>query len=596
MRRQPSAFSDTVDGRFTGTLLTNYAVESDASLIANNDKLSATSASIPNAFLNFASCQPETTNTLSKSAVATSEQQSSSSNLACELRRCGTIAAVQSNSATSQQHNTASCSTPLIQIADLSPDRSPLRGGTKVLIVGGWYLRGHDYTVMFDDQQVPATLFHAGVLRCFAPPHNAGVVKLEVYCDGLLISHAVQFEYLDMSRTGGQSAVLLEISERLRFFHSCMITDRSQCAMRELPELDTETVALEIWSEMMRYPFDYNLLTNRSATMRNDNSLLHLCAMLNFHRLIQSVLQFRSEISSQYYIRDLDVVSRDAEGRTPLHLAVLHANLNSIQILISNCPSSVDVLDDRGETPQDLIFKSQNSHIINSYKQTIDTVRHQAKASDDRCGQSQESINSTALWVMTNGETVTDEQRLANTSTITSSSRQTMLQENGGGDSSIKSLNEYSDIDDSHHDGSSLSANKLHHCENLERGGWMDDTLAMDVHIPDSPTTADMWNALSSSDDATSEGARARMASLAQQIIDALPARIKSFNEAADPNFVDDVGGLSEPSESSGLSIHSRNPFLGNAYVRSSSEWEELVTPLDNTTYEVHVSEFHGPC
>ncbi|VDK42081.1 unnamed protein product [Anisakis simplex] len=626
MRRQPSAFSDTVDGRFTGTLLTNYAVESDASLIANNDKLSATSASIPNAFLNFASCQPETTNTLSKSAVATSEQQSSSSNLACELRRCGTIAAVQSNSATSQQHNTASCSTPLIQIADLSPDRSPLRGGTKVLIVGGWYLRGHDYTVMFDDQQVPATLFHAGVLRCFAPPHNAGVVKLEVYCDGLLISHAVQFEYLDMSRTGGQSAVLLEISERLRFFHSCMITDRSQCAMRELPELDTETVALEIWSEMMRYPFDYNLLTNRSATMRNDNSLLHLCAMLNFHRLIQSVLQFRSEISSQYYIRDLDVVSRDAEGRTPLHLAVLHANLNSIQILISNCPSSVDVLDDRGETPQDLIFKSQNSHIINSYKQTIDTVRHQAKASDDRCGQSQESINSTALWVMTNGETVTDEQRLANTSTITSSSRQTMLQidmpvwqqlpvnhgsdgqaaskscsasllarvqliywlgvENGGGDSSIKSLNEYSDIDDSHHDGSSLSANKLHHCENLERGGWMDDTLAMDVHIPDSPTTADMWNALSSSDDATSEGARARMASLAQQIIDALPARIKSFNEAADPNFVDDVGGLSEPSESSGLSIHSRNPFLGNAYVRSSSEWEELVTPLDNTTYE----------
>lgn len=44
-----------------------------------------------------------------------------------------------------------------------------LQGGTKVLIVGGWYLRGHDYTVMFGDRQVPATLFHAGVLRCFAP-------------------------------------------------------------------------------------------------------------------------------------------------------------------------------------------------------------------------------------------------------------------------------------------------------------------------------------------------------------------------------------------------------------------------------------------
>lgn len=63
------------------------------------------------------------------------------------------------------------------------------------------------------------------------------------------------------------------------------------------------------------------------------------------------------------------MVARDSEGRTPLHLAISHANLFSIQALISHCPSAIDVLDDRGETPQDLMLKSQNPHVASTVAQ-----------------------------------------------------------------------------------------------------------------------------------------------------------------------------------------------------------------------------------
>ncbi|VDM38060.1 unnamed protein product [Toxocara canis] len=577
MRRQLSAFSDTVDQHFTGSVLANYTVESDSSLL-NTEKMTT----VPSGYADFA-CHRDA-NGLSKSPATVIEPDSGSSGCSASENR-----AVLSQAGNASQPDT-SCPPPLIEIADLSPDRSPLKGGTKVLIVGGWYLRGHDYSVMFGDQQVPATLFHAGVLRCFAPPRSAGVVKLEVYCDGLLISHAVQFEYVDMSAAGGRSAVLAELGQRLSFVHSCLLTEGVDC-MRELPETDAEAVVLEICNEMIQYPFNYSLLTSPPLEY-NGNSLLHLCAMLNYHRTIRLLLQWRSEISSRFYMRDLDVVARDAEGRTPLHIAITHANLYTIQVLISHCPSSIDVLDDRGETPQDLVVKSRNMHIANTVKQSVEAVRQlNNKVVDERCTLSKESVNSTALWVMTNGETVTDEQRLARSSMLSSSSCLPQTRENRSPDKSLNGSSEFLDPNSANSNGSCDSSNEHHRVvhvgfifANSERSSWMDDPLSMDVHIPDSPTTAGMWSALTSNDDAASEEARARMANLAQQIIDALPARIKGSSTAVESNCLDDVGGLSEPS-SSGLSGHSKNPFIGNAYVGSSSEWEELISPLDASNY-----------
>lgn len=74
----------------------------------------------------------------------------------------------------------------------------------------------------------------------------------------------------------------------------------------------------------------------------------------------------RSRLPSSYYIRDFDVLARDSEGRTPLHYAVLHTSIYSIETLISCCRSTLEVVDDRGETPQDLAFKLSNSDVANA--------------------------------------------------------------------------------------------------------------------------------------------------------------------------------------------------------------------------------------
>uniref|UniRef100_A0A914RSH6 Uncharacterized protein n=1 Tax=Parascaris equorum TaxID=6256 RepID=A0A914RSH6_PAREQ len=277
------------------------------------------------------------------------------------------------------------------------PPKQALHGGTKVLIVGGWYLRGHNYTAMF---------------------------------------------------AGGRSPALAELAQRLSFVHSCLLTEGVDC-VRELPETDAETVVLETCNEMMKYPLNYSLLATPPPD-HNGNSLLHLCA-------------WRSEISSRFYLRDFDVVARDSEGRTPLHLAISHANLFSIQALISHCPSAIDVLDDRGETPQDLMLKSQNPHIACTVAQSVEAVRQRnAKVNEERSPLTKESVNSTALWVMTNGETVTDEQRLAYGSSLTSSCL-VQTQDRCSQNKSINQSSDLSDVDSPHQNGSSQSSDDSRH-------------------------------------------------------------------------------------------------------------------------------------
>lgn len=144
------------------------------------------------------------------------------------------------------------------------------QGGTKVLLVGGWCHRGHDYAVMFGNRQVPATLFHAGVLRCLAPrlffskfvlvsfsflfvawyvfafalnaivfssseseilfsAHSAGSVHLRVFCDGMLISKSAQFTYFDPGTREERILMMRDLSQRLAYLQSCLTLSAESC-------------------------------------------------------------------------------------------------------------------------------------------------------------------------------------------------------------------------------------------------------------------------------------------------------------------------------------------------------------------------------
>ncbi|XP_029381886.1 calmodulin-binding transcription activator 2 isoform X2 [Echeneis naucrates] len=92
-------------------------------------------------------------------------------------------------------HPLPSSSTRLASITDFSPEWSYPEGGVKVLITGPWSELSGRYSCVFDQSTVPASLIQPGVLRCYCPAHEAGLVCLQVLESGGSVSSSVLFEY-----------------------------------------------------------------------------------------------------------------------------------------------------------------------------------------------------------------------------------------------------------------------------------------------------------------------------------------------------------------------------------------------------------------
>ncbi|XP_069096313.1 calmodulin-binding transcription activator 1 isoform X4 [Pleurodeles waltl] len=83
----------------------------------------------------------------------------------------------------------------LFMVTDYSPEWSYPEGGVKVLITGPWQEAGNNYSCLFDQISVPASLIQPGVLRCYCPAHDTGLVTLQVAFNNQIISNSVVFEY-----------------------------------------------------------------------------------------------------------------------------------------------------------------------------------------------------------------------------------------------------------------------------------------------------------------------------------------------------------------------------------------------------------------
>uniref|UniRef100_A0A3Q3F4P5 Calmodulin-binding transcription activator 1 n=1 Tax=Labrus bergylta TaxID=56723 RepID=A0A3Q3F4P5_9LABR len=82
----------------------------------------------------------------------------------------------------------------LFMVTDYSPEWSYPEGGVKVLITGPWQEASSNYSCLFDQISVPASLIQPGVLRCYCP-HDTGLVTLQVAISNQIISNSVVFEY-----------------------------------------------------------------------------------------------------------------------------------------------------------------------------------------------------------------------------------------------------------------------------------------------------------------------------------------------------------------------------------------------------------------
>uniref|UniRef100_A0A8C6UY17 Calmodulin-binding transcription activator 1 n=1 Tax=Neogobius melanostomus TaxID=47308 RepID=A0A8C6UY17_9GOBI len=83
----------------------------------------------------------------------------------------------------------------LFMVTDYSPEWSYPEGGVKVLITGPWQEASSSYSCLFDQISVPASLIQPGVLRCYCPAHDTGLVTLQVAVSNQIISNSVVFEY-----------------------------------------------------------------------------------------------------------------------------------------------------------------------------------------------------------------------------------------------------------------------------------------------------------------------------------------------------------------------------------------------------------------
>ncbi|XP_044272246.1 calmodulin-binding transcription activator 2 isoform X6 [Tribolium madens] len=223
------------------------------------------------------------------------------------------------------------------KITDYSPEWAYPEGGVKVLVTGPWHSSG-PYTVLFDTFPVPTTLVQSGVLRCYCPAHEAGLATLQVACDGYVISNSVIFEYklppreeqvaapepkIERSNDNLLKFTLLQrleaMDDRLQIKQEP--TDGSDCvedtALFCQPNFEDRLVGFCQYMTSRMWSQGEELSVSWFASHRG-MTLLHLAASLGYSRLVCALLHWRAENSSLLLETEVDALSQDEDGYTPL--------------------------------------------------------------------------------------------------------------------------------------------------------------------------------------------------------------------------------------------------------------------------------------
>ncbi|XP_031617985.1 calmodulin-binding transcription activator 1 isoform X2 [Contarinia nasturtii] len=226
----------------------------------------------------------------------------------------------------------------LFNISDFSPEWAYPEGGIKVLVTGPWN-QNSNYTVLFDSFPVPTTIVQSGVLRCYCPAHEVGLVTLQVACDGYVISNSCIFEYKSPMNaengaacdgttnvsSNGDSLYKFTLFNRLE-----SIEERMQIKMEPSDSTDESSTSNRIDFEDYLVNYCQSLATkqwrNSSDTIlswaKSSNvkgmSLLHLAACLGYSRLVSTLLLWRSDSPNVLLDSEIDALSQDNEGFTPL--------------------------------------------------------------------------------------------------------------------------------------------------------------------------------------------------------------------------------------------------------------------------------------
>ncbi|XP_078615101.1 calmodulin-binding transcription activator 2-like isoform X2 [Branchiostoma floridae x Branchiostoma japonicum] len=259
----------------------------------------------------------------------------------------------------------------LVCITDFSPEWSYPEGGVKILVTGPWHSSTTAYSCVFDDISVPASLVQSGVLRCYCPAHETGLVTLQVAAGGVPISKSVVFEYRTRSvlqSAGSQREWLslderqfkISILERLEQLENRLGTrrgvgqqDSSGQGSGQGTQHSLEDRLIAVCSQLMTRTWIKPEAALPTCSARG-MTLLHLAAALGYRRLAEKLMVWRSQSSSVVLEVEVDPLNVDHFNCTPLMWACAMGHTDTAYFLCQWNRAALTVPDSLGRLPASL--------------------------------------------------------------------------------------------------------------------------------------------------------------------------------------------------------------------------------------------------
>ncbi|CAM4674550.1 unnamed protein product [Leuciscus chuanchicus] len=277
----------------------------------------------------------------------------------------------------------------LANITDFSPEWSYPEGGVKVLITGPWSETDSRYSCVFDQSRVPASLIQPGVLRCYCPAHEAGLVALHVLMDSSPVSSSVLFEYRARNASSLPSSQLdwlslddnqfrMSILERLEqmerrmaemsnnnqqhqhvnYYHQQRSRNQSS-APRLTPENQSgvwfERRIVAVCERMMasgRWGRDGETETLTHSVRHRGLTLLHLAAAQGYTQLIHTLIRWRNISANSLDLeQEVDPLNVDHFSCTPLMWACALGHQTAAVLLYRWSSAALGIPDSLGRLP-----------------------------------------------------------------------------------------------------------------------------------------------------------------------------------------------------------------------------------------------------
>ncbi|KAM4822077.1 calmodulin-binding transcription activator 2 isoform X3 [Urocitellus parryii] len=262
----------------------------------------------------------------------------------------------------------------LSTITDFSPEWSYPEGGVKVLITGPWTEAAEHYSCVFDHIAVPASLVQPGVLRCYCPAHEVGLVSLQVAGREGPLSASVLFEYrarrflslpstqldwLSLDDNQFRMSILERLEQMEKRMAEIAAAGQAPCQGPEALPIQDEgqgpgfeaRVVILVENMIPRSTWRGPERLTHGSPFRG-MSLLHLAAAQGYARLIETLSQWRSvETGSLDLEQEVDPLNVDHFSCTPLMWACALGHLEAAVLLFRWNRQALSIPDSLGRLP-----------------------------------------------------------------------------------------------------------------------------------------------------------------------------------------------------------------------------------------------------